>query len=150
MGVLTVTGAKCICSFGSSPCTLAVTSQLTCMADGKPIATIQDMQPGANLATFGMCSSLANPAVASATAAALGVLTPQPCTMVPAGTWTPTNPKVMAKGIRWSAASGRERSGSWIPARQKPWCREQQADNERKTMERSYAQWHSIFHLEYM
>ena len=99
MGVLAVTGAKCICSFGSSPCTLAVTSQLTCMADGKPIATIQDMQPGANLATFGMCSSLANPAVASATAAALGVLTPQPCTMVPAGTWTPTNPKVMAKGI---------------------------------------------------
>ena len=31
--------------------------------------------------------------------AALGVLTPQPCTMVPAGTWIPTNPKIMVGGI---------------------------------------------------
>ena len=99
MGVLAVMGAKCSCAFGSAPCTLAVTSQLSCTADGKPIATIRDMQPGANLVSFGMCSSLANPAVAAATAAALGVLTPQPCSMVPAGTWIPSNPKVMAAGI---------------------------------------------------
>lgn len=99
MGVLAVTGAKCMCSFGSSTCPLAVTSQLTSMAEGKPIATIRDMQPGTNLVTFGMCSSLANPAVAAATAAALGVLTPQPCTMVPAGTWIPAQPKVMVSGI---------------------------------------------------
>ena len=69
------------------------------MAEGKPVATIQDMQPGANLPTFGMCTSLANPAVAAATAAALGVLTPQPCTLVPAGTWIPSNPKVLIGGI---------------------------------------------------
>lgn len=99
MGVLAVSGAQCTCPFGTSPCSLQVTSQLSCLAEGKPIATIQDMQPGANLATFGMCSSLANPTVAAATAAALGVLTPQPCTMVPAGTWIPTNPTIMVGGI---------------------------------------------------
>ena len=70
MGVVVVSGASCSCPFGTAVCTLQVTSQLNCMADGKPIATIQDVQPGTNLATFGMCSSLANPAVAAATAAA--------------------------------------------------------------------------------
>ena len=97
--MLTVTGAKCTCPFGTTPCTLQVTSQMTCLADGRPVATIQDMQPGINLPTFGMCSSLANPTVAAATAAALGVLTPQPCTMVPAGTWIPTSPTVLVGGI---------------------------------------------------
>ena len=98
MGVVVVSGASCSCPFGTAVCTLQVTSQLNCMADGKPIATIQDVQPGTNLASFGMCSSLANPAVAAATAAALGVLTPQPCTLVPAGVWSSSNPKVMAGG----------------------------------------------------
>jgi hypothetical protein len=97
MGLLAVTGATCMCPFGSAPCTLQVTSQMTCLAEGKPVGTIQDMQPGTNLATFGMCMSLANPTVAAATAAALGVLTPQPCTMVPAGTWIPSNPTVLAE-----------------------------------------------------
>ncbi len=99
MGAMTVTGATCTCAFGTAPCTLQVTSQLSCMADGRPIATIQDMQPGTNLPTFGMCTSLANPTVAAATAAALGVLTPQPCTMVPAGTWIASNPKVLISGV---------------------------------------------------
>lgn len=98
MGMVVVAGAKCMCSYGTSTCPLQVTSQMKCMADGKPIATIQDVQPGVNLASFGMCSSLANPAVAAATAAALGVLTPQPCTMVPAGVWTSANTKVLIGG----------------------------------------------------
>ena len=98
MGIVAVTGAQCMCTFGTTPCNLQVTSQTTCLTEGKMIATIKDMQPNVNLMPFGMCTSLANPAVASATAAALGVLTPQPCTMVPAGTWTPTAPKVMACG----------------------------------------------------
>lgn len=99
MGVMVVTGAACQCAFGTIPCTLQVTSQMTCMADGKPIATIQDGQPGVNLPGFGMCTSLANPAVAAATAAALGVLTPQPCSLVPAGTWMAANPKVLVGGM---------------------------------------------------
>lgn len=99
MGMMVVTGAGCQCSFGTVPCTLQVTSQMTCMADGKPIATVQDGQPGINLPGFGMCTSLANPTVAAATAAALGVLTPQPCNLVPAGPWMAANPKVLVGGI---------------------------------------------------
>ena len=99
MGILAVTGAQCSCSFGTAPCNLQGTSQSTCLAEGKPVATIQDMQPYTNLQPFGMCTSLANPAVAAATAAALGVLMPQPCTMVPAGPWNPSNSQIMAGGI---------------------------------------------------
>ncbi|MCM1283623.1 MAG: DUF4280 domain-containing protein [Muribaculaceae bacterium] len=98
MGFIAVTGATCACCFGGIPCSLNVTSQMTCLADGRPAGTIMDMQPGTNLAGFGMCASLANPAVAAATAAALGVLTPQPCTFAPAGTWIPANPKVLLGG----------------------------------------------------
>lgn len=98
MGFLVAAGATCTCPFGSVPGNLNVTSQMKCLAEGKPAATIMDMQPNVNVTSFGMCTSLANPVVAAATAAALGVLTPQPCTMVPAGTWTPTNPKVLVDG----------------------------------------------------
>jgi len=97
MGIVVVAGAMCVCTFGSAPCALKVTSQSKWLAEGKPVATIQDIQPVANLATFGMCSSLANPTVAAATAAALGVLTPQPCTLLPQGPWSPAS-KVLAGG----------------------------------------------------
>lgn len=97
MGQVVVTGAKCLCTFGQTPGTMNVTSQTKVTADNKPAATIQDCQM-ANITPFGMCTSLANPAVASATAAALGVLTPQPCTLNPAGTWIPTQMKVIADG----------------------------------------------------
>lgn len=63
-----------------------------------PMATIFDNKPFVNIMPFGMCSSLANPAVASATAAALGVLTPMPCTPVTAAPWTPGTPKVLVGG----------------------------------------------------
>ncbi|MBQ7955241.1 MAG: DUF4280 domain-containing protein [Lachnospiraceae bacterium] len=98
MGILTVSGAQCMCSFGTAPSNLMATSQATCLAEGKPVATIKDMQFGVNLPPFGMCTSLANPSVAAATAAALGVLTPQPCTMVPAGPWVSSNTKVLTGG----------------------------------------------------
>lgn len=75
------------CSFGVAPATLMATTAPTVLIEGKPAATITDSAPMANIPTFGMCTSLANPTVAAATAAALGVLTPMPC--VPATTaWT--------------------------------------------------------------
>lgn len=98
MSEIVVNGAKVQCPFGSKAAVLKVTSQTKCMAVGKPAATVFDVNPGVNIDTFGMCSSLLNPAVASATAAAFGVLTPQPCTMVPAGTWTPVKPKLLMCG----------------------------------------------------
>lgn len=42
----------------------------------------------ANLSTFGMCSSMSNPAVSEATTAAQGVLTPQKCSPVLTSQWT--------------------------------------------------------------
>lgn len=82
-----------MCTFGTAPSQLTVTSQFTSLANGKPIATMKDFQPMTNIAPFAMCTSLANPQVASATAAALGVLTPMPC--VPATTpWTCTKTMV--------------------------------------------------------
>lgn len=98
MGVIVVSGAQLMCPFGTSPSSLMVSSQTACMGCSKPVATIQDIQPGSNIAPFGMCNSLANPQVAAATAAALGVLTPQPCSMVPAGSWTPTKPTLLIGG----------------------------------------------------
>lgn len=98
MGVLVVAGAVMQCPFGAAPATLGVTSQATVLAEGKPAATIQDCAPMINIPGFGMCSSLANPQVAAATAAALGVLTPQPCIPAVAGTWIPTQIKCLAGG----------------------------------------------------
>jgi hypothetical protein len=46
-----------------------------------------------------MCSSLANPTVAAATAAALGVLTPMPCVPVTPAPWVPGSPTVMIGGV---------------------------------------------------
>ena len=89
-----VNTALCMCSFGVAPCPLTVTSQSQALACNMPIATISDT----TLPTFGMCSSLANPSVASATAAALGVLTPMPCTFTPAGVWVPGAPTVLVGG----------------------------------------------------
>jgi hypothetical protein len=59
-----------------------------------PAAHINDFIPLTNIGSFGMCNSLANPAVASATAAASGVLTPQPCVPNTTAPWTPGSTKV--------------------------------------------------------
>ncbi|MDR1292758.1 MAG: DUF4280 domain-containing protein [Clostridiales Family XIII bacterium] len=94
MAVCACTGASMFCSFGLAPSTLNVTSNLKVLTS-KPAATIMDFRPMVNIPPFGMCTSLANPMVASATAAALGVLTPMPCipnTMAP---WIPGSPMVI-------------------------------------------------------
>ena len=86
-----VNSALCTCSFGVAPCPVLVTSQQTVLTCNMPQATIMDNHPP----TFGMCSSLANPAVAAATAAAMGALTPMPCTPVTPAPWVPGAPTVL-------------------------------------------------------
>lgn len=97
MAEIVVAGASAVCSFGTAQGTICGGSQTACMAGGKPAAIIQDAQPS-SITPFGMCTSLANPQVAAATAAAMGVLTPQPCVLVPAGAWTPMKPGVLVSG----------------------------------------------------
>jgi len=98
MGVVVVSGAQLMCPFGTAPGTLNTSSQVTALGCSKPVATIMDIAPGSNITPFGMCCSLVNPQVAAATAAALGVLTPQPCAMMPAGPWRATKPTVLVGG----------------------------------------------------
>lgn len=97
MSLLVCSGAGIACTFGAAPGALTVLPGPV----GEPImpaATVTDMVPYVNIAPFGVCSSLANPAVASATAAALGVLTPQPCTPLPVSPWAPPSAVVTIAG----------------------------------------------------
>jgi len=98
MALQVVSAATAMCSFGVAPATLVVLPVHQVMA-GPPAGNIGDAAPIVNIPPFGACSSLANPAVAAATAAALGVLTPMPCVPVPAGPWVPGAPKVILKGM---------------------------------------------------
>ncbi|MCR4997039.1 MAG: DUF4280 domain-containing protein [Butyrivibrio sp.] len=98
MSELVVASGTCMCSMGMAPAPLKVTNNAKVLADGKPCGTMADAQGVANVGPFGMCTSLANPTVAAATAAALGVLTPQPCVPAVTGTWIPTKPKILIGG----------------------------------------------------
>ncbi|MCI8509119.1 MAG: DUF4280 domain-containing protein [Lachnospiraceae bacterium] len=97
MGNLVCGGAMCACSFGMAPSALMVTPENRTLTT-QPVATIMDNIPMKNIMPFGMCSSMANPTVASATAAALGVLTPMPCIPVIPAPWTPGTVKVLIAG----------------------------------------------------
>jgi hypothetical protein len=89
MPVQVVSGAVLTCSFGVAPSTLTVLPANRVNCSKMPAANIMDFAPMANIASFGMCMSPANPQVAAATAAALGVLTPQPCIPATTTPWTP-------------------------------------------------------------
>jgi hypothetical protein len=82
------------CSFGAAPSALNVLPS-NCVLTGSPAANIMDHQPIVNVPPFGMCSSLANPTVAAATAAALGVLTPMPCVPMTTSPWIVGAPTVL-------------------------------------------------------
>ena len=89
MPPLVVNGASCMCTFGGGPSTLAVLPLNMVNGDQQPAATIQDFIPMVNIMGFAMCMTPSNPQVAAATAAALGVLTPQPCIPVVTAPWSP-------------------------------------------------------------
>lgn len=88
-------GATLQCSFGAAPAMFNVLPVNRTLVGGMPAANIMDYIPLVNVTTFGMCSSLANPTVAAATAAALGVLTPMPCIPATASPWVPGAPTVL-------------------------------------------------------
>jgi len=92
-------GAMMTCSFGMAPASLIVLPVNRTMAEGPPAANIMDHMPIVNIPTFGMCMSIANPVVAAATAAALGVLTPMPCIPVIPAPWAPGSPTVLIGGM---------------------------------------------------
>lgn len=94
MGVFVCGGAALMCTFGTAPGTLTVLPDKMTMTS-QPFANIMDMKPMVNIAPFAMCLSMANPTVAAATAAALGVLTPQPCIPNTAAPWAPGSPTVL-------------------------------------------------------
>jgi hypothetical protein len=87
-------GAMMKCSFGVAPSALVVLPA-NAVLTGTPAANIMDNKPIVNVPPFGMCNSMANPMVAAATAAALGVLTPMPCVPVTAAPWAPGSPTVL-------------------------------------------------------
>lgn len=95
MGMQVVMGAMIQCSFGLAPGSLTVLPANCVMAGGVPAANVMDYVPMVNILPFGMCNSMANPTVAAATAAALGVLTPMPCIPMTAAPWMPGIPTVM-------------------------------------------------------
>lgn len=97
MGMCVCAGAMLQCSFGMAPSSLVVLPNNKTMTT-TPIATIMDKTPMVNVQPFGMCSSMANPQVAAATAAALGVLTPMPCIPMTTAPWVPGSPSMLIAG----------------------------------------------------
>ena len=88
-------GAMMQCSFGMVPSSLVVLPPNRVVTNQVPDANIMDHVPMVNIMPFGMCTSPANPTVAAATAAALGVLTPMPCIPNTPAPWVPGAPTVL-------------------------------------------------------
>lgn len=87
-------GAMLQCSFGAAPSSLMVLP-VNRVLTGTPDANIMDSNPMVNILPFGMCNSPANPTVAAATAAAMGVLTPMPCIPNTPAPWIVGAPTVL-------------------------------------------------------
>ena len=99
MPLCAVTGAMLQCSFGLAPSTLVALPTPRVLIEGRPAAVVTSTITGANVPPFGMCSSLANPTVAAATSAALGILTPMPCLPTIVGTWLPGAVRTLIGGV---------------------------------------------------
>jgi hypothetical protein len=94
MAFLVTSEAVLSCTFGAAPSTFSVLPTNLVQVQS-PAANIMDMVPSMNILPFGMCTSLANPTVAAATAAALGVLVPMPCMPATVAPWVAGAPTVL-------------------------------------------------------
>ena len=97
MPFIVSTGAQLRCSMGVGESVINATPGPVVATT--PTCTIMDFAPMSNIPSFGMCVSPANPQVAAATAAALGVLTPQPCIPATTTPWTPGSATVFVNGV---------------------------------------------------
>src|ERR1700754_1161298 len=95
MPMQVVNSAQLMCSMGMAPSALVVLPLNRVLSGNQPAANIMDHKPLLNIMPFGMCRSPANPVVAAATAAALGVLTPMPCIPATPAPWVPGAPTVL-------------------------------------------------------
>lgn len=98
MGFHVCTGAMLQCAMGVAPSTFNATPR-TVMTSNMMAGNIIDNIPMVNIMPFGMCISPANPQVALATAAAMGVLTPQPCIPNTPAPWVPGSPTVLVENM---------------------------------------------------
>lgn len=98
MASLACLGATLMCSMGTTPSALLVLPQNRVFGT-TPIANVLDHKPLVNVLPFALCRSPANPAVAAATAAALGVLTPMPCVPVTPAPWIVGVPTVLVGDV---------------------------------------------------
>lgn len=99
MALSVALGAQLACTFGTAPSALIVPPESRVMVEGRPMANIGDNKPIVNIPPFLMCTSVANPAVQAATAAALGVPTPAPCIPIVEAPWLPGAPTVLVGGL---------------------------------------------------
>lgn len=95
MPIQVVNGATLMCTFGTFPSTLTVLPTHRVMSGNQPAANIGDHLQLVNIKPFGMCTTLSNPQVASATSAAWGTLTPQPCLPQTPIVWVAGAPTVL-------------------------------------------------------
>ena len=86
------------CTFGAAPSVFNATPRPV-LTSNLVAGVITDNIPIVNVPPFGMCTSLSNPTVAAATAAALGVLTPMPCLPVLPAPWAPGVANVLIGNI---------------------------------------------------
>ncbi len=97
---IVVNGAVIRCNQGTGPVKLVVLPTQLNQAGELPIATVMDFVPMTNIGSFAMCRSLANPAVAAATSAAMGVLTPAPCVPATTSPWSPGAAAITVDNLR--------------------------------------------------
>jgi len=92
-------GMKITCPFANgAQVPFGVTPEHRVLLENLPKANIMDFKPLVNIPSFGMCSTLTNPAVAAATEAKLGVFTPAPCVPAIMGPWKPGKLNVLLDG----------------------------------------------------
>lgn len=92
MGQHKCMGGMMMCTMGVAPSSFVVLPTNLTLTSNMPAGTIMDNIPMVNIPPFGVCMSPANPMVAAATAAALGVLTPMPCLPATTAPWIVGSP----------------------------------------------------------